>query len=320
MDFHVDLGWAAHAKHASLLDEARDASLARLVLGEVGTLVVPLFIEGGYAKTPAQARAAYDATFASVSSLFRREGKGVIGAPLSRESRKIRIRISFEGSDGFSDSPDAAVAWLRRGACLFGLVHSRTNALGGASQDPDRKKRLVGLTATGKGLAERLVQEGALLDVAHASDRTFDDLAAIAERAGAPLVDSHTGVRALVAIDRNLDDARIVRVARSGGLVALSLHSGHVSSRPGEQASLSDYVAHIEHVRRLVGASHVGIGSDLEGAIQLPRDVPGAAVWPTLGSELARRGWTTDELGALFHGNADRVFGWSEAHGCGRDR
>ena len=59
-----------------------------------------------------------------------------------------------------------------------------------------------------------------ILDVAHASDETFDDLASLAEARGRPIVDSHTGARALVDIERNLDDARMARIARSGGATA----------------------------------------------------------------------------------------------------
>jgi microsomal dipeptidase-like Zn-dependent dipeptidase len=320
VDFHVDLGWASHRKGARMSDPKRDASLERLLRGEVGTLMLPLFVEKAYARPPAEIRAEYDATLADAKAMFERDGQGKIGAPLAPpEPGKIRVRVSFEGADGFVDDPDAALAWLSRGACLFGLVHSRTNALGGASQDPDRKKRLQGLTEKGTSLARALVSHGALLDLAHASDRTADDLAAIAEAAHAPLVDSHTGARALVPIDRNLDDARIARVARSGGIVSLSLHSGHISTHPGEPATLDDVVGEVMHLRAVAGYEHVAIGSDLEGAIELPTGVDGAAFWPELARRLAAKGVPEGELVALFRGNGERVLGWSEAHGCGRD-
>ena len=320
VDFHVDLGWASHRKGARLSDPKRDASLDRLVRGEVGTILLPLFVEKGYARPPAEIRAEYDATLADAKAMFERDGQGKIGAPLApAEPGKIRVRVSFEGADGFVDDPNAALAWLSRGVCLFGLVHSRTNALGGASQDPDRKKRLQGLTEKGAALAHALVSHGALLDLAHASDRTADDLAAIAEAAHAPLVHSHPGARALVPIHRNLDDARIARVARSGGIVSLSLHSGHISTHPGEPATLDDVVGAVMHLRAVAGYEHVAIGSDLEGAIELPTGVDGAAFWPELARRLAAKGLPDHELVALFRGNGERVLGWAEAHGCGRD-
>jgi len=318
-DFHVDLGWAAHTKAAKLGDPAREASLSRLLRGEVGTLVVPLYVSGAYAMPPAEARREYTRTFDDAQRMFTRDGEGHTTALLGpAEPGKIRLRASFEGADGFVDDLAAAEAWVARGVCLFGLVHGRTNALGGASQDPSRAKRRLGLTARGKELAERVVRAGALLDVAHASDTTADDLLTIAEAHGAPVVDSHTGARALVAIDRNLDDARIARIAQSNGVVALSLHSGHVSSRRGEAASIDDVLAHLDHLLRVAGEDHVAIGSDLEGDILMPAGVDGAAFWPELSRRLASRGVPRRVRTKLFHGNADRVLGWAEAHGCGR--
>ena len=317
-DLHVDLGWAAHTKSARLGDPARDASLSRLLRGEVGTLVIPLYVSGAYAMPPAEARREYERTFADAAKLFARDASAHTTAMLGPAAPgKIRLRVSFEGADGFVDDIGAAEEWVRRGVCLFGLVHSRSNALGGASQDPTRAKRKLGLTAKGKELAERLVRAGAVLDVAHASDTTADDLLAIAEAKGAPVVDSHTGARALVAIDRNLDDARIVRVARTGGIVSLSIHSGHISSHRGEAASFDDVVAHLEHLLKIAGEDHVAIGSDLEGDILMPSGVDGAAVWPELARRLASRGTSRAALTKLFHANADRVFSWAEAHGCG---
>jgi membrane dipeptidase len=321
VDFHVDLGWAAHAKSARLSDEKRDASLSRLVRGEVGTLVVPLYVSGAYAMPAAEARHQYDLTFADAAALFARDGNGTILEPFVATSTgstaKIRVRMSFEGADGFADAPEAAERWVARGVCLFGLVHSRSNALGGSSQDPSRDKRKLGLTAVGQDLARRLVARGAMLDLAHASDQTADDLLAVAEAANAPVIDSHTGARALVHIDRNLDDAHIVRVARTGGVVALSLHSGHISPRPGEAATLDDVVAHAIHLRRIAGIDHMAIGSDLEGDILLPTGVEGAAVWPELARRLASNGFSEAELRKLFRENAERVFSWAQAHGCG---
>lgn len=317
-DLHVDLGWAAHTKGARLDDPAREASMDRLVRGEVGTLVVPLYVSRAFAMTPAEARRAYQKTFDDAQAMFTRDAN-LRTTPLLAppEPGKIRLRVSFEGADGFADDVAAAEDWVARGACLFGLVHSRTNALGGASQDPSRDERRRGLTAVGKNLAERIVAKGALLDVAHASDATADDLLAIAEARHAPVVDSHTGARALVPIDRNLDDARIARVARTGGIVSLSLHSGHVSSRRGERATLDDVTAHLEHLLKIAGEDHVAIGSDLEGDILMPTGVDGAAFWPELDRRLASRGLSRPTRAKVFRKNAERVFGWAEAHGCG---
>ncbi len=286
IDLHVDLAWSAHAKKS--LDEVSDDRLQR---GHVRTLIVPLFVEDAWKMTPGAARDAYEATLKS----------------LEAAKPAVATRISFEGAEGFADDPSGIDPWIARGACFVGLVHSHSNVLGGASQDPNPGARKRGLTPAGRVLAEHIVSHGGILDVAHASDATLDDLVAIARAAGKPIVDTHTGMRALVAIDRNIDDNRARAVAQSGGVIGLSLHSGHISSRPGESATLGDYAAHIEHAANVAGFDHVAIGSDLAGAIRPPEGSDGAATWPLLWEILHEKGWSDANIAALFHGNAERV-------------
>jgi membrane dipeptidase len=332
-DLHVDLGWAIYAHHASLLDTSRQASLQALAAGQVGTLVLPLYVDKAYARPAREVRKAYEATLAAATLAFTVEAKGLVllpfgeprldaGAPqrtlqAAPPGDAIRVRVSFEGADGFADAPEEASTWISQGACLWGLVHSRNNALGGASQDPSLRSGEPGpgLTATGRALAMRILRGGGVLDVAHASDATARDLAELAEAQGAPIVASHTGMRALYNIPRNLPDALIRRIARSGGVVGVSFYRGHLTERPA--AWLTDVVRHIEHLRTVGGTSVLAIGSDFEGGIVPPRDAPNASAFIALAKELQSRGFRDDELSALFHGNADRVFAWAEAHGCG---
>jgi len=267
-------------------------------------MVTPLFVEGAWAMSPAAAREAYDATYTDLASVIGR--------------LPAKVALSFEGADGFADEPAALDGWMARGACLVGLVHDHANALGGASQDPDPNGRARGLSEAGKALAARVVAHGGLLDVAHASDATFDDLAAIARAAHAPLVDSHTGVRALRDTMRNLDDARLRVVAETDGVVGISLHGGHVGRTPGESPKLSDVAAHVAHAATVAGPSHVAVGSDLDGGIDPPPEASadGEAIWPLLRKELIARGLSPANVDAIFGANAQRVLAWATAHGC----
>jgi membrane dipeptidase len=248
----------------------------------------------------------------------RREYAAVLDeveAELTRAARPVAIVYAFEGADGFADRPEALDAFAAKGACLLGLVHRRSSALGGASQEPDHAVRARGLTGAGRAVAERALADGMLLDVAHASDATFDDLAALAEAHGSPLVDSHTGMRALVAIDRNLDDARVRRIAASGGVVAIDVHGGHVGSVPGEAPTIEDVVAHVLRAIAVAGAEHAALGSDFGGGIVAPAEADGEAWWPLLAARLRARGVDQASLAAIFSGNARRVLGR-----CGRAR
>ena len=295
VDLHADLGAAIHGGRATFADAGFELSADRLRRGGVRTLVVPLFVEEASAREPEAVRLDYAALRVEVE------------ADLARAGHPVNVVYAFEGADGFADRPEALDAFAVQGACLLGVVHRRSNALAGASQEPDHLARARGLSDLGRAVAERALADGMLLDVAHASDATFDDLAAVAAAHGSPLVDSHTGMRALVAIDRNLDDARVRRVAASGGVVAIDAHGGHVGSVPGEPPTVDDVVAHVLHALQIAGADHVALGSDFGGGIVAPAAADGAAWWPDLAARLRRRGVDERTLTALFSGNARRV-------------
>jgi len=295
VDLHVDLPYALDTHHEL------HASARQLQAGGVGAIVTPLFVLGAYAMSPRDVRDAYATRYAELVS----------GAP-----HGVETWLSFEGADGFVDDAPALDAWMSRGACLVGLVHDHANALGGASQDPSPAARARGLSEIGKRIAAQVLAHGALLDAAHASDATFDDLAAIARTAGAPLVDSHTGMRALRAIMRNIDDAHMRMLAATGGIVGISVHGGHVGHVPGEPPTLSDVADHLMHAVEVAGIDHVALGSDFDGGITPPRDADGESMWPRLRVELEHRGLGDHAIDAIFGGNARRVFGYARAHGC----
>ncbi len=302
VDLHADLPYVLHVKHR-VLDDAQ-GSPARLARGGVAVIVTPLFVPSAYAMPPRDVLREYEATFDALYAVKLPEG--------------VSTWLSFEGADGFAteDGLAALDLWMARGVCLVGLVHDHANALGGASQDPSPAHRAQGLTDMGKRIAAHVIAHGGLLDVAHASDATFDDLAVIARAAGAPLVDSHTGMRALRDTMRNIDDDRLRVVAASGGIVGISMHGGHVGKTPGEHPTLADVADHVTHALSVAGRDHVAIGSDFDGSIDPPPNADGESVWPSLRVELDSRGLDVATLDAIFGANARRVFTYAQTHGC----
>lgn len=319
IDLHVDLPYAMHHHKHGFEDADSATNPTRLARGQVGALVFPLFIVDGFKLTPSQARKEYEAAFAALNQVLQSPvGQRLFTPPdAPRQSGKIAAVLSFEGTDGFADQPDGIVPWIRKGACFVGLVHKQNNALAGSATDPSGAKRSVGLTDKGKALAEVIAAHGGVLDGAHASDAAIDDMIAIAKKHQAPVVVTHTGMRALRATGRNVDDTHLAAVASTGGIAGIDIHSGHIAAQPGTTATLDDVVAHIEHAVQVAGIDHVAIGSDLEGGITPPSDSDGAATWPLLVSKLAARGWNGESIEALLRGNAARVLAWSRAHGCG---
>lgn len=288
---HVDLPYAIATRGQRVDDASFDASARKLVEGRVSVIVAPLFVEDAWSRDPKQVRESYESTLSAL----------LANAP------RVRVVLGFEGADGFADDASAIDSFFARGACVVGLVHDHDNRLAGSSTDPRSPPPGKSLTDEGRALAERVAARGAVLDVAHASDASARELVAIAQKNGAPVVDSHTGMRALAATRRNVPDDLALAIAQAGGVVAISMHAGHVARGAPEGATLDDVVAHLDYAKSLVGAEHVAVGSDFAGAIVPVAGATGEASWPALASRLRARGWTAREVSLLLSGNALRV-------------
>ena len=143
---------------------------------------------------------------------------------------------------------------------------------------------------------------GILVDLAHATERTFFDTAALST---APFVVSHAGAHAICPIPRNLTDVQLDAVRDSGGLVGVvfdtvmtRLDADLVFDTP-----LSTIALHIEYMAERVGIEHVALGSDFDGCFP-PAALRDASKTQALLDELA---WTDDELRSLCHGNWLRI-------------
>ena len=146
-----------------------------------------------------------------------------------------------------------------------------------------------GLTPLGQLVIRRAEDMGILLDLAHASPATIADVAAVARR---PLIVSHTGVQATCPGPRNLSDDQVRAVAHTGGVIGIGLFPLAVCGSTVEAA-----VAAMMHVKRLVGAQHVALGSDWDGAVSVVLD-PSQLVQLTAG--LRGAGATGDEIRTMM--------------------
>jgi len=153
-----------------------------------------------------------------------------------------------------------------------------------------------GLTELGRELLSRAESAGLVVDVAHASSATIDDVLSLAAR---PIVASHTGVRATARGPRNLPDDQVRGVAASGGLVGMGFWPVACGGRDARAIARS-VVAAIG----LAGADHVAIGSDFDGAVSTPFDASGM---PLLTEALLAEGLSDDEIRGVMGGNAIRV-------------
>ncbi len=133
----------------------------------------------------------------------------------------------------------------------------------------------------------------------------------------APVVFTHSNARALTDVPRNVPDELLRRLPKNGGLVMVTFVPGFTSQAVADarkqklktipRATLAQVADHIEHIRDVAGVDHVGLGSDFDGMTAVPEGLEDVSTFPALLAELARRGWTDEDLAKLAGGNFLRV-------------
>jgi microsomal dipeptidase-like Zn-dependent dipeptidase len=214
--------------------------------------------------------------------LLRREAGPSITAAL----------LSIEGAHALDGDPASVDRVADAGFRMMSPTHFFDNTFGGSAHGIDKG----GLTAAGRELIARMERRSMLVDVAHASERTIDDVLTVATR---PVIASHTGVRTAVDSIRNLADDQVRGIAASGGLVGIGFWPTACGG-VDPAAIAGSIVAAV----RLAGVDHVGLGSDFDGAVPVPFDATGMV---QLTDALIAEGFGDGEIGAIMGGNALRV-------------
>ena len=120
-----------------------------------------------------------------------------------------------------------------------------------------------GLTVLGRKAVKKCNSLGIIIDVSHASDKTFYDIAELSKK---PFVATHSNSRFICAHRRNLDDEMLKTIAKSGGLAGINYFSDFlVEKEQNREAGVDDIIRHIEHMASLTGTKHIGLGSDFDG-------------------------------------------------------
>jgi microsomal dipeptidase-like Zn-dependent dipeptidase len=213
---------------------------------------------------------------------LRGQGQPVIGAMLSLEGLH-----ALEGDVANLERLHAA------GFRMLGLAHLFDNDMAGSAHGVGKQ----GLTGKGRGLVEWAVQRGMIIDLAHASGQTIDDVIAMVDT---PVVSSHGGVRGTCDTARNLSDRHIQAIAGSGGVVGLGIYQWATCG-----TTMQDVVKAVRHVVNLAGIEHVALGTDFDGAVETVVDATGL---PLLTEALLADGFTPQQIRALMGENALRVF------------
>ena len=214
---------------------------------------------------------------------------------LERRVHDPRITAGFlaiEGAHALDDDPANVDHLADAGYRMMAPTHFFDNAFGGSAHGIQKG----GLTDAGREMIRRMEARSMIVDVAHASPATIDDVLAISTR---PVVASHTGVRSAFDSIRNLGDEHVRAIAATGGLVGI----GFWPAATGGEDAIA-IARSIGAAVELAGIDHVGLGSDFDGGVPIPFDATGIV---QVTDALLGEGFDDDAIRAILGGNARRV-------------
>lgn len=192
------------------------------------------------------------------------------------------------------------------------LVHL-TNSVYGSTSSPlsrigfGRSNRDGSLKKTGAEFVALLNSKRVFVDLAHISRKGFFDAVAVHDREQ-PLLVSHTGVSGAHPHWRNLDDDQLRAVAATGGTVGIMYQSSFLGPTRG-RIELEAVVRHLEHVVKTIGEDHASLGSDWDGLIVTPKEMPSCLELPRLVQSMLERNWSAERIGKILGGNFLRSLG-----------
>jgi membrane dipeptidase len=214
----------------------------------------------------------------------------------AREQDKHAAFVGVQGGNALDGSLDRELlSWLIR----VTLVHLSTSSLGETSA---ARGAVDGrLTARGVELVHALDEARVFVDLAHIHRRGFFDAVAAHDRS-LPLIVSHTGIAGLTPHWRNVDDDQLRAIAATGGVVGVMYQSTFLGD-PMFGGRAASVIAHLEHVIATVGEDHAALGSDWDGMVIPPRDLPTCLELPRLVEHMLARRWSDARIRKVLGGN-----------------
>jgi membrane dipeptidase len=250
---------------------------------------------------------------------------------------KIASLIGVEGGHAIEDSIGVLRMLHALGVRYMTLTHADTLSWADAATDDPRHG---GLSPFGEEVVRRMNELGMLVDISHVSPDTMRDALAISK---APVIASHSSAHAIAPHPRNVPDDVLLLIKQNGGLVMVNFFSGFVvpesaktaanmfqvrrefskqhpdpkdldkamkqweAAHPLEPGTIHDVVDHIDHIVKVAGIDHVGIGSDFDGVSMLPEQLKDVSAYPLITQELLNRGYTPADIRKIMGENLLRA-------------
>ncbi len=258
---------------------------------------------------------------------------------------RIASLMGMEGGHSIGGSLAVLRQMYALGARYMTLTHFKNNAWADAATDAPAHN---GLTPLGKDIVREMQRLGMLVDLAHVSEKTMLDTLEIAR---APVIVSHSNAYAINPHPRNVPDAVLDAIKANGGIVMVNFYPPYVLDatrrwgaerdavearlkalnrgrpdlvkagladwekvNPMPLGSIKDVADHLDYIAKRIGTDHVGLGGDFDGIEVAVTGMEDVATYPALFIELARRGWSQQDLEKLASRNMMRVLKGAEAY------
>ena len=258
-------------------------------------------------------------------------------------SRRIASLLGAEGGHSIDCSLGALRMLFALGVRYLTLTHNHNVPWADSATDAPAHG---GLTRFGEEVVREMNRIGMLVDLSHVAPAT---MRAALDASDAPVIFSHSSARALCDVPRNVPDDVLERLAANDGVCMVAFVPTFVSPAcaawwaearerlaaqgipehdfaagrqalaaieadlPRPEATIAEVADHVEHVREVAGADHVGLGGDYDGVDRQPAGLEDVSGYPRLIAELLDRGWSDADLARLASGNALRVLRDAEA-------
>ncbi len=200
--------------------------------------------------------------------------------------------LGIEGAQALDGNLDNIDVLFDAGFRMMSPSHFFDTDIGGSAHGAEKG----GLTDKGKEMVRQMEAKRMIVDVAHASAKTIDDVLALATR---PVFVSHSGVKGTCDNQRNLSDEQLKGIARTGGVIGIGYWDTAVCGTDAKAIAKA-----IRYTANLVGVDHVGLGSDFDGAVVTPFDTSGLV---QITEALLAEGFTDEEIGRIMGRNVLRL-------------
>ena len=345
LDFADTTGTADPAKGKGPMH----TDLARLAKGRVGAQFWSVYVDAGLTE-----QQAVQATLEQIDVMKRILARHpdrlefvttADGAEKAMKAGRVASLIGMEGGHSIGSSLGVLRQMYALGARYMTITHSKNTPWADSATDAPTHD---GLTDFGRDVVREMNRIGMLVDLSHVSEATMMDVLDVAK---APVIFSHSGARAVDGHARNVPDSVLARLKDNGGIVmavgfptflsekrrqwdaqrtaeqarlkalwpgdptaAAAALAQWDSANPQVKATVSDWADHIDHIRRVAGIDHIGLGGDYDGMETGPVGAEDVTGYPVLFTELARRGYSQADLEKVANRNIDRVLHAAEAY------